>query len=247
MNPLRLVLLGYGRMGAAIETVATERGHVIVLRVRSSEPVKCDTLHQADVALDFSRADAVLDHVALCAAAGVPLVIGTTGWRDDTATLEHAAERIGIIVGANFSIGVAVVVRLAALLAEYATPGLGYQLHVHEVHHRAKRDAPSGTALLLARTLAQHSPTHRPIVTESEPPIAPDAITLSAARVGTVVGTHTVTADSEADTIEISHAAKSRRGFALGAVLAAEWIVGRRGMYHFADHAFDIVAMASVR
>lgn len=246
MKPLRMALLGYGRMGTAIETVAIERGHAVVSRATSAEPATLDHLRSADVALDFSRAECVVVHLRLCAEAGIPLVIGTTGWHDE-GMLERAAERIGIVVGANFSIGVAIVARLAAVLAEHATPALGYQLHLHEVHHRAKRDAPSGTALLLTRTLAEHSPVPRPIATEPTPPIQPDAITISSARVGMIAGIHTITADSEADTIEIVHTAKSRRGFALGAVLAAEWIVGRRGLYRFADCAFEIVAATSQR
>ncbi len=244
MTSLRLALLGYGRMGKHVEHVALERGHQVVVRAHTAEPVTADQLRQADAALDFSSASAVERHVALCTAAGVPLVLGTTGWSDNAGMLATAAERIGIVVGANFSIGVAMTVRLAALLAQMLSPALGYQLHIHETHHRAKRDHPSGTALLLARTLRQHLPYPADVHASPESPPS-DAITISSARVGSIAGIHTIVADSASDTIEITHTAKSRRGFALGAVLAAEWIVGRRGLFNFAEIAFEVIAQAS--
>lgn len=244
MKPLNIALIGYGRMGKAIEEVAIERGHAIVVRATSSQPATADSLRQADVALDFSRPDVVSQTLTLCATAGTPLVLGTTGWNDQTTSLQIAADKIGIVVSANFSLGIAVMVRLAGLLSQLLSPQLGYQFHVHEVHHRAKRDAPSGTALLLAQTLAEHSAIERAILTEVTVPAPADAITVSSARVGKIVGMHSVIADSDADTIELSHTAKSRRGFALGAVLAAEWIVGRRGLYHFVDIAFEVIAAA---
>lgn len=244
MKPLKIALVGYGRMGKVIEDVAFERGHGIVVRATSSQPATTDILRQADVALDFSCADVVSKTLDMCVTVGIPLVLGTTGWDRLTTPLQAAAEKIGIVVGANFSVGVAVMVRLAGLLSQLVGPQLGYQFHVHEAHHRAKRDTPSGTALLLAQTLAKHSPTERPILTETTTFPPGDAITVSSARVGQIVGIHTVIADSDADTIELSHTAKSRRGFALGAVLAAEWIVGRRGLYHFADIAFEVLGAA---
>jgi len=244
MTPRRLALIGYGKMGTQIEQVALERGHQIVLRATAAEPATDYALRDADVALDFSSAAAVEQHVRMCATVGIPLIIGTTGWRDDQGFLSTAAERIGIVVGANFSVGVAMMVRLAGQLAQMLSPALGYQLHIHEVHHRAKRDHPSGTALLLARTLGEHLPNQAAIVTSPDAPPA-DAITISSARVGSIVGVHTILADSPADMLEITHTAKSRRGFALGAVLAAEWIVGKRGLFDFSDVAFEVLAQAS--
>jgi 4-hydroxy-tetrahydrodipicolinate reductase len=241
MTSLRLALLGYGRMGNAIEQLALERGHRIVLRASTHSPAQLDQLRAADVALDFSSASAVEQHLMLCAQAGIPLVLGTTGWDTSSPHLAAASERIGIVIGANFSVGVAIVSRLAALLGQLLEPTLGYQLHIHELHHRGKKDHPSGTALMLAQILQRHLPFDAPIHPEPTPPIPRNAITLSAARVGTIAGVHTIIADSEADTIEITHCAKSRRGFALGAVMAAEWIVGKRGLYVFPDVAFEIL------
>lgn len=244
MSTRRFLLLGYGKMGTEIEQVARERGHLIVGRSTSAVPVTDEQLRSAEVAVDFSTAASVPVHVERCAQAGVPLVIGTTGWKDTSGILDDAAKNIGIIVGANFSVGVAIIVRLVAQLATMLTPSLGYQLHIHETHHRAKRDHPSGTALLLARTLQAHLPGGAPIATTLDVPAA-NAVTISSARVGSIVGIHTIMADSPFDTIEITHTAKSRRGFALGAVLAAEWIIGRRGLYDFADVAFEILAGTS--
>lgn len=244
MAPLRLALLGYGRMGSEVERVALERGHTIALRVRSTAPASLEQLRDASVAVDFSSAESVASHIALCKQAGLPLVIGTTGWSLPEDQLHAAAEHIAILVGANFSIGVAITRQLAAQLGQMLGSGLGYHLHVHEMHHRFKRDHPSGTALLLARTLQQNLPYAARIVTDLGA-LDSDTISLSSSRVGTIVGTHTIVADSEADTIEIIHRAKSRRGFALGAVLAAEWIVGRRGTYRFEDVAFEIIASAT--
>ncbi|GIV56858.1 MAG: 4-hydroxy-tetrahydrodipicolinate reductase [Candidatus Kapaibacterium sp.] len=241
MTSLRLALLGYGRMGNAIEQIALERGHHITVRASRSNPATLDQLRSADVALDFSNASAVEGHLTLCAEAGIPLVLGTTGWDTSSPHLAAAGERIGIVIGANFSVGVAIVSRLAALLGQLLEPTLDYQLHIHELHHRGKKDYPSGTALMLARTLQRHLPFDAPIHPEPIPPIPRNAITLSSARVGTIAGVHTIIADSEADTIEITHYAKSRRGFALGAVMAAEWIIGKRGLYVFPDVAFEIL------
>lgn len=242
---LRIALLGYGRMGKAIEEVARERGHTIALRATRSAAATAEALRSADVALDFSSADAVAHHVALCVDAGIPLVIGTTGWNPDVVPLSSAAEHVGIVVGANFSMGVAIVVRLARTLAQLLRSDFGYQLHVHEVHHRAKRDHPSGTAMLLARTLAENLHWQAQLVIGADAAkLSPTAITISSARVGTIAGIHSILADSEADTIEVTHTAKSRRGFALGAVLAAEWIIGKRGLFRFDEVAFDILHAA---
>lgn len=241
MNSLSLALLGYGRMGKAIEQIALERGHRIVLRASTHSPAQLEQLRSADVALDFSNASAVEDHLALCREASIPVVLGTTGWDTSSPLLTRASERIGIVVGANFSVGVAILSQLAAMLGQLLEPTLGYQLHIHEIHHRGKKDHPSGTALMLAQTLQRHLSFDAPLQTELTQPIPSHAITISSARVGTIAGIHTIIADSEADTIEITHRATSRRGFALGALIAAEWIVGRRGLYFFPDVAFEIL------
>lgn len=246
MNSLRIALLGYGRMGKTIEELAQRRGHAIILRATRHSPATAAALSGADVAMDFSCAEAVAYHGALCSEVGIPLVIGTTGWNLDDAFIRSVAERIPVVIGANFSVGIAIVSRLAAELAQMLHPPLEYQIHVHEMHHRAKQDAPSGTALLLARTIAEHSAIERPILPAPHKlPPPSEAITISSARVGLVAGTHTIVADSEADTIELTHRAKSRHGFALGAILAAEWIRGKQpGIYHFPAIAFDVFAAA---
>lgn len=240
MRSLRVALLGYGRMGKAIEEAAYDRGHQIVLRATAHKLVQLDQLREADVALDFSSAAAVEQHLYLCADAGTSLVIGTTGWNLTSERIHDASKKIGIVIGANFSVGIALVRHLAVQLGQLLIPTLNYQLHIHELHHRAKRDHPSGTALMLARTLQQHLCFDASIVSDLSQPIDDRTITVSSARVGSIVGTHTIIADSEADTIEITHRAKSRRGFALGAMLAAEWIAGKRGLYDFSDVALEI-------
>lgn len=231
---MRLALLGHGAMGRTLEARARAAGHEVGLVLTSRDAARgaeevAALLGGHDAAIDFSAAGAVLRHVAACARAGVPLVEGTTGWQREEAEARRIVTSAGgaLVYGPNFSIGVNLFYRLVARAAELFQ-GLGaYDPFIEEAHHARKRDAPSGTALKLRELLA--GPLGR------EVPVA-------STRAGYIPGTHRVGFDSEADQITLTHTARSRDGFAAGALLAARWIVGRRGVYAFADVLDDILA-----
>jgi len=230
---MKIALIGYGTMGRLIEAEATAAGHevptVVTSRQRDLKPDELlEQLEGNDVAIDFSAGEAVLRNIEACARAGVPLVEGTTGWKQHEQTARQiVAEYSGALVyGANFSIGVNLFYRIVARAAELFAHVDGYAPFIEEAHHMRKRDAPSGTALQLRELMAEH--------------LGPDIPTAST-RAGYIPGTHRVGFDSEADEILLVHTARSRKGFASGALLAAQWIVGRKGVFQFADVVEDLV------
>lgn len=217
---MKLLLVGYGRMGRLVEELAPSHGCDIAGCIDVGTG---DWTVPADVVVDFSTADALQANFARYVERGLPAVIGTTGWSAQEAELRAQAERagVGVVASANFSIGVnlfQLIVGEAARLME-AHPQFG--AWIHEAHHAAKRDAPSGTALLLRDTMVGAS-YDRPI-------------DMSSTRAGDIPGIHTIGFDGPSDTIELTHTARDRRGFAAGALLAARWIQGRRGWYTMAD------------
>jgi 4-hydroxy-tetrahydrodipicolinate reductase len=216
---MRLLLVGYGRMGRLVEELAREQG----FEIAGCVDVGRDAWAPADVAIDFSTAEALVTNFPRYVERRLPVVIGTTGWSDQAARWRAEAERagLGVVAAANFSIGVnvfALVVQEAARLMQ-AQPQYGAWLH--EQHHAAKRDAPSGTALLL-RDAMQAAGYDRPI-------------DVASTRAGSIPGVHTVGFDGPSDTIELTHTARDRRGFASGALLAARWLPGRQGWYSMTD------------
>lgn len=221
---LNLLVLGCGKTGALVAEVARERGHA-VRAVGSAENAQgaaltSEALAEIDVAIDFTTPRAVLDNIEACARAGRNMVVGTTGWYDEMERVGQAVKKggTGFVFGANFSIGVNLffdIARGTAVAFEH-----GYEGHIRERHHIHKKDAPSGTAVALRNVMRE--------VTREE-------LLIGSEREGEVVGYHELVLDSEADTIVLSHNAKSRRGFAEGAVRAAEWINGRKGFYDFKD------------
>jgi 4-hydroxy-tetrahydrodipicolinate reductase len=220
-------------MGQLVGKLAGEQGHEIALTIDidaadSSVTDLAAALSGADVAIDFSVAAAVLKDVEASARAGVPLVIGTTGWQAQLNDVRRVVtEHNGaLIYGANFSVGVQVFYRIAARAAELFRDLDSYDGFIEEAHHKRKRDAPSGTAIQL-----------REIVTERLGREVPVAST----RAGYIPGTHRLGFDSAADQITLTHAARSREGFAAGALLAARWLVGRKGIYEFSEVFDDIV------
>ena len=216
---MRVLLVGYGKMGRLIEQLALEQGHEIAGRIDEG----VEDWAPADVAVDFSTADALRQNFARYVERRLPVVIGTTGWSADAARFRAEADRaeLGVVAAANFSIGVNVFQMLVAEAARLMQVHHEYGAWIHEAHHAAKRDAPSGTALMLrdAMTAAGYA----------------RAIDVSSTRAGMIPGTHTVGFDASSDTIELVHTARDRRGFASGALLAARWIQGRRGWYSMAD------------
>src|ERR687890_2677285 len=229
---MRLALLGHGAMGQLVERLAREAGDEVATVLGSREASMhaeelAEVLGGHDAAIDFTVAEAVPRHAEACALARVPLVEGTTGWH---AQLEDVRALVGrangaLIYGANFSVGVNLFYRVVARAAELFQR-FDYAAFIEEAHHSRKRDAPSGTALRL-----------RDLVAEVYGPDVPVAST----RAGHIPGTHRVGFDSAADTVTLTHTARSREGFAAGAVLAARWIRGRRGVYEFAEMFDEIL------
>jgi 4-hydroxy-tetrahydrodipicolinate reductase len=228
---MKIALLGYGKMGHVIERIALERGHEIVLR--KDEFNTYDGLSNADVAIDFSVPAAAVNNISSCFHANVPVVSGTTGW------LEHYDEMIalckekngGFISSSNFSLGVNLFFELNEYLAKIMSKFDHYKVNMEEIHHDQKLDAPSGTAISLAKGVIENSNyTNWTLNTPNT-----NEIHIEAVRTGTVPGTHTVTYNSEVDSIEIKHTAHNREGFALGAVIAAEWLAGKHGVFTMKD------------
>jgi 4-hydroxy-tetrahydrodipicolinate reductase len=230
---MKIALIGNGAMGQLVTAEARAAGDEVGAVVTSVErDLKPNQLKEKisghDVAIDFSVGEAVLRNVEACALARVPLVEGTTGWKAQEETAKRiVSEHSGALVyGANFSIGVNLFYRIVDRAAALFASVDGYAPFIEEAHHKRKRDAPSGTALQLRELMAQHL--------EAEIPTA-------STRAGYIPGTHRVGFDSEADQILLVHTARSRRGFASGALLAAHWIAGRTGVYQFSEVIEDIV------
>lgn len=238
---MKIALIGNGAMGRLVAAEAKAAGDEVVLVVTSKDrDLKPDELAEKlrgddkvaalDVAIDFSVADAVLRNIEACSRARVPLVEGTTGWKAHEATAKQIVNEHGaaLVYGANFSIGVNLFYRIVERAAELFGAVQGYAPFIEEAHHMRKRDAPSGTALQLRELMAKH--------------LGPDIPTAST-RAGYIPGTHRVGFDSEGDQILLTHVARSRRGFASGALVAAHWIVGRTGVFEFADVIRDLVKL----
>lgn len=228
---MKIALLGYGKMGKVIERIALERGHEIVLR--KSSTATFEGLEKADVAIDFSVPDSAVCNISECFATNVPVVCGTTGW------LEHYDEIITLckekngafIYGSNFSLGVNIFFELNAYLAKMMSNLKEYKVSMEEIHHTQKLDAPSGTAISLAEGIIANSEyTNWTMENPSE-----HQIHIEAKRIENIPGTHSIFYDSVVDQIEIKHTAHSREGFALGAVIASEWLVDKKGVFTMKD------------
>ena len=217
---MKLLIVGYGKMGQLVEELAIAQGHEIASRIDVGQG---DWSAPADVAIDFSTAAALSTNFPRYIERALPAVIGTTGWAEQLPARRAEAERagLGIVAAANFSIGVNLFELIVADAARLMRQHPQYGAWVHEAHHAAKRDAPSGTALLLRDAMAAAG-YDRPI-------------DVSSTRAGAIPGIHTVGFDGQSDTIELTHTARDRRGFASGALLAAQWIQGRRGWYTMTD------------
>ncbi len=216
---MKLLIVGYGKMGRMVEELAVSEGVEIVGRVDQGR----DEWTSADVAIDFSTADALLSNFAQYVKRRLPAVIGTTGWNTHVDRLRAEANLagIGVVASANFSIGVNIFERVVSEAARMMSAQPQFGSWIHEIHHSAKRDAPSGTALLLRDAMIAAGFNR--------------AIDMSSARAGMIPGTHTVGFDSASDTIELIHRARDRRGFAAGALLAARWVQGRTGWHSMQD------------
>ena len=217
---MKIALIGYGKMGHMIESIALERGHKIVCIIDQNNlcDFESEAFASADVAIEFTTPQTAEQNIRRAWAAGIPVVCGTTGW--DVEAIKQEAQEAGLMWSSNYSIGVNILFALNKQLAKLMDSYPEYTPHMTEVHHIHKLDAPSGTAKTLQEAIG-----------EERLPIAD----VESIREGEVPGIHTVVWDSEVDTISISHSAKSRKGFALGAVIAAEWMKGKTGWHDFSE------------
>lgn len=231
---MKIALLGYGKMGKAIEQIAINRGHEIVLKTSASS--KDFNIKKADVAIDFSIPDAAVSNISHCLNNDVPVISGTTGWLDnyDNITQLCKEQDGAFIYASNFSLGVNIFFELNNYLAKLMRPLEQYNTSIEEIHHTQKLDAPSGTAITLAEGIIEHS-NAKDWQLEGSEPKNPEHISIEAKRIEHVPGTHIIKYDSEVDSIHISHTAHNRQGFALGAVIAAEWIIGKTGIFTMKD------------
>jgi 4-hydroxy-tetrahydrodipicolinate reductase len=228
---MKIALLGYGKMGQVIERIALERGHQIVLK--KDENNTFEGLASADVAIDFSIPAAAVENISKCFNFNVPIISGTTGW------LEHYDDMVALckvtkgafISSSNFSLGVNIFFEINEYLAKIMSKFDSYSIKMEEIHHTQKLDAPSGTAISLAKGVIENSSYTNWTMEIPEK----NQIYIETKRIGTIPGTHTVNYNSAVDAIEIKHTAHNRDGFALGAVIAAEWIIGKQGVFTMKD------------
>ena len=234
---MKIALIGYGKMGHAIEQIATKRGHEIVLRIQTANKHEMtrENLSQADVAIEFTRPEAARENVLHCINAGVAVVCGTTGWNEGLDNVKHRAIEMetAFLQASNFSVGVNIFFEVNKLLASLMNDQPNYEVSIEETHHTQKKDAPSGTAITLAEQVLDNLDRKKHWVKETAS--SPDNFPIIAHRIENVPGTHVVKYSSPIDDIEITHTAHNRDGFALGAVLAAEYIAGKKGIFHMKD------------
>ena len=233
---MKIALLGYGKMGKEIEAIALQRNHIIVLKINgsSSSDFTLQDLKQADVAIEFSTPHSVINNIKNCFSTNVPIVVGTTGWYDEFDSIKNnCIEKNGTLFHAtNYSLGVNLFMKVNSYLAELMNKYNDYDVSMEEIHHIHKLDKPSGTAITLANQLIEKidRKTNWSITDTS-----PETLFIKDVREGEVPGTHITKYSSPVDDIEIMHKAHNRQGFALGAVIAAEYVKGKQGIYSMSD------------
>ena len=233
---MKIALLGYGKMGRLVEEIALEQGLEMGPRLdidsnANGKGISRDSMSGVDVAIEFSQPDAVLANIKAAAESGTNIVVGTTGGSKHLDTVKRIVSEsgIGLVHGSNFSLGMNLFFEIAAHAARIVGTIPQYEAYLHEEHHSAKKDAPSGTALSLLEAIRPHIGNPNPSV--------------SCVRAGRIPGTHIIGFDSEADSILLEHRARSRRGFAEGAVMAARWVAGRKGVYDFREVFREIIGI----
>jgi 4-hydroxy-tetrahydrodipicolinate reductase len=241
---MNIALIGYGKMGQIIERFAIERGHEIVLKIGSQNlnELTVSNLKKADVAIDFSLPDAAIKNIYTCFEANVPLVVGTTGWYGQLQEIKNECllNNNTLLYGSNFSIGVNLFFHINEVLAKIMNNYPAYDVQVEEIHHTQKLDSPSGTAMTIAEEIISRLDRKGEWVNElngSVPAevLKPEQLLIASERIENIPGTHTVVYSSEVDEIEIKHTAHNRAGFALGAVVAAEWLENKQGFFNISD------------
>lgn len=228
---MKIALLGYGKMGKVIERIALERGHEIVLK--KDETTTFDGLSAADVAIDFSAPTVAVENIAAAIKLGVPVISGTTGWLENYHQIEKLCneQNAAFLYGSNFSLGVNIFFELNDYLARMMAKFRDYKVSMEEIHHTQKLDKPSGTAISIANAIINHTDKNNWSIQNPKG----DDIFIDVKRIDDVPGTHSVFYNSDVDFIEIKHVAHNREGFAVGAVIAAEWIIGKKGIFSMKD------------
>jgi 4-hydroxy-tetrahydrodipicolinate reductase len=234
---MKIALLGYGKMGHAIEEIAIKRGHEIVLKINDQnlEDLTKENIQRADVVIEFTNPDSAVQNILFCLSENVPVVCGTTGWLNNLKTVEDKCQELNgsFLYASNFSVGVNIFFELNKKLATLLKPHPAYDVALEEIHHTQKKDAPSGTAITLAEQIIAISDKKEEWVnSESE---KENELPIISKRIDEVAGTHSVKYSSAVDDIEIIHTAHNRKGFAEGAVLAAEFIVDKKGIFSMKD------------
>lgn len=246
-----IALIGYGKMGQEVEKVALGKGHKIAARIDPMggnnviKEISAAALADAQVCIEFSRPSAVLENIKKVLGIGKPIVAGTTGWYNHLSEVRQQADgsKAGLVYAPNFSLGVNLFYLVAGQAAALFNPFEAYDVALTETHHCHKADSPSGTAKQIAEIILKNFTRKKRITSEPlNRPIAPDELNLVSIRAGEFPGTHTLLFDSLADTIELTHTARSRTGFAMGAVVAAEWVATHRGVFAFDQVLQDILS-----
>jgi len=237
MQKLKIALIGYGKMGKAIEEIALKKNHEIVLKISSQnkEALTIENLQKADVAIEFTNPENAIANIYKCFDAGIPVICGSTGWLQHWNEVEkYCTEKKGtFLYASNFSIGVNIFFEINKKLAALMSLQPGYDVSIEEIHHTQKKDAPSGTAITLAEQVLKDIPHKKNWVNEL--PVNKEQLFISSKRIDPAPGTHTVKYSSEVDDIEIIHTAHNRKGFAAGAVLAAAFLKGKKGIFFMKD------------
>ncbi len=234
---MKIAIIGYGKMGQAIERQAEARGHEVILKISSKniEDFNRENLLGADVAIEFTNPHTAVHNITKLLDASIPTVCGTTAWLDALPMIEAIVQRSNgsLIYASNFSLGVNLFFLINEYAAKLMAPHKGYQTSIKEIHHTAKLDAPSGTAITLAQGIIGNNETYTDWVNNGDN--KDHQLSILSERIDPAPGTHIVSYKSAIDTIELSHEAHSREGFALGAVIAAEWIVDKKGVFTMRD------------
>jgi 4-hydroxy-tetrahydrodipicolinate reductase len=234
---MNLAIIGYGRMGHEIEAIALQRGHEVILTIDKNNLQELEgvKMKEVEAAIEFTFPESAVSNYMKCFNAGVPVVSGTTGWLEQLPKVITACEKAntGFFYASNFSLGVNLFFELNKQLAKMMQPFNDYNVRMNEIHHTKKLDAPSGTAISLAEGIIKEIPRYSKWVNSSI--VEANELSLTSERIGEVPGTHEVFYRSEVDEITIRHEAFSRKGFALGAVVAAEFMQGKKGFYGMAD------------
>ena len=231
---MKIVLFGYGKMGKEVEKIALERGHEVILKIEEDEEYD---LSEVDVAIDFSVPKAAFNNITSCFKKNIPVISGTTGWLEDYEKAVTICKKNNgsFIYASNFSIGVNLFFELNDKLSRIMNSNNNYTPSIEEIHHTKKLDAPSGTAITIAEQTIKNSSIKEWCLHTNKAKVDNEIIPISSKRIKDVPGTHIVAYESEIDSIEIKHTAHNRKGFAHGAIIAAEWLINKNGVYTMKD------------